>query len=425
MLDLRKRITELREKAAGLIAEAQEALEAVPEDQTPDAEVTQKVQSLYDEAKKLQEEVADLETKAGLVDGVREMHDYFHAPADGTPPMMAGQPGQWERKSIGQRFVESEQFKAVQPFATSKGRIMAQPFPVPMMFKDLITGASDTGAGAFVIADRQPIYVDLRQRPLVLRDLVAIGQTGSDLVEYVRQKSFTNAAAPTAEATATAGSSGTKPESAMAFEIVQEAVKTIPHWIPATRRALADAGQIRSIIDSQLRLGLELVLEDQMVNGDGVGENFSGILNTSGINVQNLGADTRLDAMKKAATKVRLQGRVVPTAYLVHPNDLDEILLSKDSNGQYLIGDPAMRQGGQVYIWGQPAVISDVLTEGNALDAGWREACMLWDREQATITTSDSHSDFFIRNMVAILAEMRVAFGVLRPAGICHIDFTA
>jgi len=424
MLDLRKRIIELREKAAGLIAEAQEALEAVPEDQTPDAEVTQKVQSLYDEAKKLQEEIADLETKAGLVDGVREMHDYFHAPA-GTPPMMAGQPGQWERKSIGQRFVESEQFKAVQPFATSKGRIMAQPFPVPMMFKDLITGASDTGAGAFVIADRQPIYVDLRQRPLVLRDLVAIGQTGSDLVEYVRQKSFTNAAAPTAEATATAGSSGTKPESAMAFEIVQEAVKTIPHWIPATRRALADAGQIRSIIDSQLRLGLELALEDQMVNGDGVGENFTGILNTSGINVQNLGADTRLDAMKKAATKVRLQGRVVPTAYLVHPNDLDEILLSKDSNGQYLIGDPAMRQGGQVYIWGQPVVISDVLTEGNALDAGWREACMLWDREQATITTSDSHSDFFIRNMVAILAEMRVAFGVLRPAGICHIDFTA
>ena len=424
MLDLRKRITELREKAAGLIAEAQEALEAVPEDQTPDAEVTQKVQSLYDEAKKLQEEIADLETKAGLVDGVREMHDYFHAPA-GTPPMMAGQPGQWERKSIGQRFVESEQFKAVQPFATSKGRIMAQPFPVPMMFKDLITGASDTGAGAFVIADRQPIYVDLRQRPLVLRDLVAIGQTGSDLVEYVRQKSFTNAAAPTAEATATAGSSGTKPESAMAFEIVQEAVKTIPHWIPATRRALADAGQIRSIIDSQLRLGLELALEDQMVNGDGVGENFTGILNTSGINVQNLGADTRLDAMKKAATKVRLQGRAVPTAYLVHPNDLDEILLSKDSNGQYLIGDPAMRQGGQVYIWGQPVVISDVLTEGNALDAGWREACMLWDREQATITTSDSHSDFFIRNMVAILAEMRVAFGVLRPAGICHIDFTA
>jgi HK97 family phage major capsid protein len=47
---------------------------------------------------------------------------------------------------------------------------------------------------------------------------------------------------------------------------------------------------------------------------------------------------------------------------------------------------------------------------------------VVWDREQANIQVSNSHEDFFIRNMVAILAEMRAAFGVIRPTAFCVID---
>jgi hypothetical protein len=50
---------------------------------------------------------------------------------------------------------------------------------------------------------------------------------------------------------------------------------------------------------------------------------------------------------------------------------------------------------------------------------------VLWDREQASITISDSHANFFIRNMVAILAEMRAAFGVIQPNAFVEIDLTA
>jgi HK97 family phage major capsid protein len=430
-MDLKAKLIELRERAAAKIAEAKGLLDKVKEGETPDAEVTQQVQTLYDEAKALQEECKELEAKIALTDGVADMYDFYHAPAGVVPPVADGlrSDRRETRKSVGQRFVESAEFAAVKPFAHSKGRIQAQPVQIPSLYKDLLTGASPTSAGAFVVDERLPIYVDLRQRPLVLRDLVAPGTTGSDLVEYVRQTAFTSAAAPTAEATATAGASGTKPESALAFEIVQEAVKTIAHWIPATRRALSDAGQIRSLIDSHLQIGLDLEMEDQMVNGDGTGENFTGILNTTGILVQAMGADTRLDALKKAMTRVSLSaadggGGIPATAHLMHPLDLDEILLAKDTTGRYIIGDPAMRQGGgQVYLWGIPVAQSTVIAQNNALVAGWLLACMLWDREEATITSSDSHSDFFVRNLVAILAEMRMAFGVLRPAGICHVDF--
>jgi hypothetical protein len=49
----------------------------------------------------------------------------------------------------------------------------------------------------------------------------------------------------------------------------------------------------------------------------------------------------------------------------------------------------------------------------------------LWDRQSTQIYVTDSHSDFFIRNLIAILAELRAAFGVKRPAALVEMDLTA
>jgi HK97 family phage major capsid protein len=75
-------------------------------------------------------------------------------------------------------------------------------------------------------------------------------------------------------------------------------------------------------------------------------------------------------------------------------------------------------------LWGVPVVQSFFQPQGTAWLANWRKA-VLWDREAATISVSDSHSDFFIRNMVAILAEMRAAFGIIRPSAFVEVDLAA
>ena len=46
---------------------------------------------------------------------------------------------------------------------------------------------------------------------------------------------------------------------------------------------------------------------------------------------------------------------------------------------------------------------------------------MRWAREGISITMSDSHSDFFIRNLLAILGERRDAFGVLDIEAFCKV----
>jgi HK97 family phage major capsid protein len=288
--------------------------------------------------------------------------------------------------------------------------------------KALITGASSTSAGAFVTDDVTGI-VDpgTSRRPLTLRSLVTNGTTSSDTVTYVRQGAITNAAAPVAEATATSGSSGAKPESAFAFSVVSETVKTIAHWVPVTRRALGDYGQIRTMINSLLMYGLEEELEDQMVNGDGIGENFTGLNSTSNTGTQAWSTNM-IETLRKARTKVRTEGRANPNGYLLNPIDWESLDLLKDNEARYYFGGPLAM--GTPRLWGLPVVESEAQAVGVGWVADWNLA-ILWDREQANILISDSHSDFFIRNLVAMLAEMRAAFGIIRPAAFIEADLIA
>jgi HK97 family phage major capsid protein len=293
--------------------------------------------------------------------------------------------------------------------------------------KALITGTSDTSAGALV----QAMMLGLQDagtyaRPLVIRDVVTTGQTTSDSVEFVRVTTTTNNAAIVPEATIasaipdpdTENTAGLKPESAIALEKVTTPVKTVAHWIPATKRAISDAGQVRTLIDEFLNYGLEEELEDQMVNGDGTGENFDGIVSTTGVQTHAKGADSVIVAARKARRKVRTVGRSIPNAYLFHPENWEEVDLAVDNEQRYYFGGPM--QMGTPRLWGLPVIESEAVPEGTAYVGNFK-TCVLWDREQASVSVSDSHADFFVRNLVAILAELRAAFGIFRPSAIVKI----
>lgn len=281
-------------------------------------------------------------------------------------------------------------------------------------FKALITGLSDTSGGAFV-QNQQLTPVLRAQRASVVRDLITVGQTDSDTVEYARQTAYTNAAAETAESTVV--TDGAKPEATIAFEKVTASVKTIAHWVPITKRALSDAGQLRTYVEQILRYGLDKRLEEQIVAGNGVGDNITGITATSGILTQAKGTDSVADAIHKAITQIRL-GFNEPNGIALHPNDWEIVRLAKDSTGNYLLGGPGMAAAEQ--LWGLPVAVSSAVTDDTGIVGDFRQAA-LWLREGPVVLASDSHSDFFTRNLVALLAEMRAAFGVLDATAFCTV----
>lgn len=332
-------------------------------------------------------------------------------------------------KNLGLEVVNSLEFKAAMaPFkggmVPERSRFQSDPIAV----KSLFTGGDDTSAGVFVTPEQTGILEMLGRRPLTIRDLISKRTTGSDTVEYVVQSAHTNNAAPVAEATTSAAPTadpttgatilaaggGYKPEGSWGFTRKTATVKTIAEWVPATKRALADAGQLQGLINDELRKDIAETEEVQIVTGDGTGENLEGILSTSGIQSQAFVTDL-FTTSRKAITKARTVGRVVPNGFAFNPEDVEKIDLAREGAGTgAFLGQGPFSMGPRT-LWGVPVVETEAVAAGQGLLGDFSKA-VLWDRQQTTVTMTDSHADFFIRNMVAVLAEERVAFGVTRPA---------
>ena len=428
-------LKELKEQLqAALIPARDIAAEAEKADRDFTPEERQKVQGYIEEAGKIKAQIKELEGDEALRTQIAEMGAGLEMRQSQGGRMTSVPRGKGQ--TIGEQFVNSPQFiawmKQIAPSGmipeSAKG-LHSPPVEYPGFFgrKELIVGADDTSAGAFVQTDYTGIYEPLGRFPLTLRDLVSVRTTTSDLVEFVRQTAQVTQATPVAESSVTTYSgatgevSGEKPEGTSTWAKITAAVKTIAVWIPATKRALSDVGQLRGLIDQELRDDLAEEEENQIVNGDGVGENFDGILSTAGVLVQAWNTDI-LTTTRQAKTTLRVTGRSRPTGWLINPSDWETIELLQDGSNRYYWGGPLTN--GEPRLWGVPVVECESIAEGQAILGDFRKA-VIWDRQRASLSVSDSHSDFFIRNMVAILAEERLAFGLIRPSAFVIVDMSA
>lgn len=413
----------------------------VAEVKEEDREYTQderdKIEKALDQAGELEKAILKEEKDEAMAAEVEKYSKMFDG-GQPAPKQKGGNPlPHTARMSYGQQFVKSEEWQGFLKVFAPGGRLAGlKGFTSPPVLvkgvldgygrKELVTGSSDISAGAFVVADQSGIYEQIGRYPLLLRSLIDVRQTGSDTIEWVVQTRQATESTPVPEANvtdftgATGEVSGEKPEGVNRWERQSTVVKTIAIWKPATTRALADVPQLRSMIDSELRADVNEELENQLLNGNGIGENFTGLNNTAGVLVQAFAVDIAQTA-RRAITNLLINGRQIPTAYLMNPQDWEAFDLLQDNNGRYYWGGP-MVQGPRT-LWGVPVAQSFFQAQGTAWLANWRKM-VLWDREQATIAVSDSHADFFIRNMVAIRCELRAAMGVIRPTGFVEIDLS-
>ncbi|WP_332717355.1 phage major capsid protein [Pelagibacterium mangrovi] len=318
-----------------------------------------------------------------------------------------GGTGDDEQKSIGEKFVESEGFKAFEASGFSKmiGR-------ADMNVKATITSATTDAAGSAgsgVQNTRLPGLVELPQRRLTVRDLLSQGRMDGSTLEYVREKGFTNAAAPVAEGAA-------KPGSDLQFELITTSAKVIAHWMKASKQILSDFNQLRSVIDQRLLYGLAYVEEDQLLNGDGTGQNLNGILPQATAFATPAGVVaptplTSIDTLRIAMLQAAL-AEYPATGHVLNPIDWANIELTKDGDGRYIIGNP---QGtAQPTMWGLPVVSTQAMDVGTFLTGAFRLGAQLFDRWDARVEVGYVNDDF-TRNLVTILAEERLALAVYRP----------
>ena len=257
---------------------------------------------------------------------------------------------------------------------------------------------------------------------LMLRDILNIGQTNSNSVEWVREVSFTRAAEPTAHG-------AQKPEGTKQFDLQSTPVRTIAAWIPVHDQQLSDWPALQGEINTNLLYDLEKRVEELVCWGDGVGLNFLGFfadplvwscgqMDAAGT-TRVTAADTLVDIVRRGMTDVRVAG-YQPNGVLLHPYDWETIVLLKATDNQYVWS--VITEGNVSRLWSVPVVeteacqdFSGAATEGrNLLVGDFQRGATLWDRMQSTVSVGWIN-DQFIRNMRTILAELRAAWAIRRP----------
>ncbi|MDD1966952.1 phage major capsid protein [Pseudomonas putida] len=261
-----------------------------------------------------------------------------------------------------------------------------------------------------------PIYDPVIQpgirQELRIRDLLtAIPVTGQNYT-YFRELLHTRGAAPVAEG-------GTKPTSNVTFEPATDRVKKIAVWMPVTEEALADVPQMQGYIQELLRYDLKLEEENQILKGDGTGENLNGLMTQATVYDANLtkAGDTSIDIVRRGIYQVRKQSKLSADGIVLSELDWMNIELQKDGENRYLF---ANLQGLVTPIlWGRPVITSDSMDEGDAdaggefLIANFARAAILFDR-MTYLFKMGLINDMFIKNMIALLAEERLGLGVRR-----------
>lgn len=311
-------------------------------------------------------------------------------------------------KSLGQLVVEHEKIKA---FASAGGK-----GTVSVSVQNAITSAG-TSAGSLITPDRETEIVGIPRRQMTIRQLLQQGRTVSNSVEYGRMKTRDNKAAVVGEGIQ-------KPESNYEWEQADAPVRTIAHWVPVSRQAMDDIPLLQSEIDGELRYGLDFVEEAEVLKGDGSGQHLHGLVPQAtdfevpeGFVVQ---APTKIDILRLAILQASLAEYSADGIVL---NDIDwaDIELTKDGENRYIFASVVQLVGPQ--LWGRPVIATQAMDVAEFLVGAFRMAAKIYDRMDTEVLISSEDRDNFIKNMLTVRAEKRLALGVKRPGALVSGDF--
>lgn len=429
MADLK---TSVREMASQLEAKKSEAAAARTElktlmesakkegvDFASNADAFEKIDAAGKRYDSIKDDVAQLE-------GKRSRLLEIIASEAGEGPAAAAKADERAARTFGEAFVKSDAYKAARDRVLQGGSIpLGTTDGVKVMDREQtktlvsVTTASGTPALSGVpVEDRTGLIVGKPLAGLDFLNVINTATTDSDVVEWLEETTYTNSAAETAEYT-------DSPESAVAFTVRSTNVLEVPHFIPVTRRALADAAFVESWINNRLIDGVRRRLQTQVLGGGGSGD-FQGIYGTSGIGSVDRSSTglSMVDSLHRCITTVRTNAFADPDFIGIHPEDYEAIRLIREETSTVSGGSAVAGKGGYIFgapsaaapatLWGVPVIVHSAFTSGTPLVGIGREAT-LFVREGLSVSASDSHASYFTERKVALLATMRAAFAVTQP----------
>lgn len=254
----------------------------------------------------------------------------------------------------------------------------------------------------------------------------------TDRYAFMRQTVRTNRATAVARG-------DVKPTSAYTVERVEERVRVIAHLSePVHRVDLADSAALAQFLDLELRLGVLLAEDAQLLAGNGTGENVTGILSTPGILAIG-GAGSALRILRKALTQLQLQ-HVQPSAWVMNPQTWEDVEMLRDASGGtpasggFLLSAFLPTERADRKLFGLPVLVTDAIDQATVLLGDFAGSALVYEREQTVVTYAENlwqptaaggaGANTFATNQLVFRAESRLGLAVTRPAGFIEVDLS-
>lgn len=317
------------------------------------------------------------------------------------PALLTGGSTASDIEGLGSLVTRSTQF---QNFQTSggKGRVYI-PCERRLLTKAMIT----TDGTTFKPGVQQLPIAGLPQAPLAMTDLIPSRQMSEGSAVFMRQK------APHAIAGVQVNQGDVKAEGVIDAESVTLIPATLAIWIAASQQALQDVLGLQMLIDTELLFALATLEESEILSGDGSEGHLHGIMPQAPTHAATAG-DSGIDTIAKAMGALAAAG-VRATGVVLNPADWVSLSLTRTApGGEYLLGPPT--QMTPQVLWGVGLALSVAMPAGQYLVGDFQRGTELLYRMAATVEISTEHSDFFVRNLIAVKAEERLGLATKMPS---------
>jgi hypothetical protein len=310
-----------------------------------------------------------------------------------------------DARTLGQLFTQSPQY---QQYKGMRNWPAVATYPT----LDIRAAVFRTGAGWSPPQIRLDRVELTPVRPIRVIDVVPMLPTGSDVIRYMEETTFTQAAAETAESTATTAAD-LIPEAALQLTERTRNVEWLPVFLPVTMQQMEDVEGIEEYVTARLTYAIRARLDLQIIAGNGTAPNLLGTNNVTGIQTTAKGTLPTPDAVYQTFRKIRADGFAEPSVIFVHPNDWEDVRLLRTADGIYIWGSPS--EAGPERIWGVQVVQTTAATENTMTTGDYANYAAVYVKRGIDIAVSDSHAFYFTRGMLAIRADMRVSVVHFRP----------
>lgn len=279
--------------------------------------------------------------------------------------------------------------------------------------------------GAFIQNGVAPVVLPMREteigktpvRPLLLSQIIQWGTTTSNTIDWVEIEGKTNGSAMRAEGSVMG-------QGDLKYQEFSTKCQSLSEYMIVSNESLKDANFLASEIQTELYSDLELLLDDQLLNGDGTSNNLTGIETiatafAAGSFASSVDDANEADVLRVAIHNIKKAGagRFMPDYILMNDTDLTKLDLLKDSTTGNYIDVPFYSAEGES-VKRIPIISNEGIDAGDYLVGDFKRA-KGFVRDQLSVNIYDQHASTAISNLATIVGNMRVGFRVK------HVDYGA